>query len=110
MGHNWDAYIKLGEAARNNDHCRISCANHMCDHSGWLEFRPLIDRHGPQIGLGKILCKLRCSECGSLGAFPIVEQGTRAAPPRKIYCAIHTDDFHPCDPLGACKDGCQMDD
>ena len=110
MGHDWDGYINLLEAARMNDHCRIYCANHRCDHDGQLEYRPLIDRHGPHIGLGPILRKLRCARCGSLGAFPIMEPGTKEHPAKPIYCAIHTDKPHPCDRDVAGKEGGRLDD
>ncbi|MHC8493449.1 hypothetical protein ACTU44_12150 [Thalassospira sp. SM2505] len=108
MAHNWDQYISIGDAARMNDHCRISCANHLCDHSGTLAFEPLLTKHHPATGLGKILRKLRCTECGLRGAVPIIEAGNKKTPARNLFCAIRTDGYHPCDPYGACKDVCQI--
>lgn len=108
MGHDWSKYISIADAARMNDHCRVYCINHQCDNRGYLYFAPLLEKHSPHTSLGVILRAMRCSKCGELGARPIAEPGTKEHPARKLFCAIHTDNLHPCDPLGACKDDCQL--
>tara|TARA_A100001391_G_scaffold169112_1_gene129856 strand:- start:518 stop:847 length:330 start_codon:yes stop_codon:yes gene_type:complete len=108
MGHDWDSYISIGDAARMNDHCRIYCANHLCDHSGRLDFAPLLAKHPPQTGLGKVLRLLRCQKCGERGAFPIAEPGTKETPANPIFCPMQGRGTHRCDKAGACKDGCRL--
>ncbi|WP_417624975.1 hypothetical protein [Paremcibacter congregatus] len=108
MGHDWDGYISILDAARINDHCRIHCSNPSCDHAGRLDFAPIINRHGPNVGLGKILRTLRCQKCGQRGAFPITLPGTKENPARPIYCPLSGRSTHRCDPLGECKDGCRL--
>lgn len=108
MGHDWDAYISIVDAARMNDHCRVYCANHLCDHSARLDFAPLLERYSPHTGLGIILRSLRCHKCQSRGAHPIMEPGSKQAPARPLFCSIHTDKLHRCDHQGECINECRL--
>ena len=109
MAIDWDKYISLHESARQNDHCVVYCIGKDCQHSSRLDFDPLIERFGKSIGLGQILRKLRCNNCGGLGATPISQTGTKEAPANPLFCPLSGRGEHRCDKKGACHTNCRFD-
>ena len=61
-------HITLKEAASHDDYCNIYCGNHLCDHSGTLEYRPLLERYGEGVSFDVVLARLTCKKCGHRGA------------------------------------------
>jgi hypothetical protein len=109
MAIDWDGYISLRQAARQNDHCVVHCINQRCRHSSRLDFEPLFDRFATDVGLGRILKKLRCNQCGSLGATPTMQTGTKETPSNPLFCPFEGRSEHRCDKKKACQTACRFD-
>ncbi|KZB73233.1 hypothetical protein AUQ43_18315 [Thalassospira sp. MCCC 1A01148] len=109
MAIDWDGYISLHEAARQNDHCVVHCINDRCQHSSRLDFEPLLERFDKSTSLGKILKRLRCQACKGLGATPIMQAGSKQKPPTPLFCPIEGRQDHRCDKKKACQTGCRFD-
>ena len=104
----WNGYITLRDAARHDDHKFVYCANHLCEHGGVLRLGPLIERHGPDIGLGDILRRMRCQICGHLGAFPRATTHSADHIAKPLYCPLQGRGHRRCLPLTECVKSCRL--